>query len=490
MTPQTATFACVLFILWLLVRDAKQHKVSRALWIPLAWAVMVGSRPISYWLDYGNSFGGGDGYIEGSSFDRMLFLGLVLAGTAVLVRRGFNWTRFSRENRWLCVYFLYLCLSTTWSDDPFTSFKRWVKDIGNVIMVLVVLTEQNPIEAVKAFLGRCTFLLVPPSVLLVKYYPYLGRHYDQWTGVASFCGVTTDKNLLGMTLFVCAVSSFWILLGKYDSKARGRFSMESFTYMFMLVMTFWLIVKAQSATAIVCTLLGCVCLVGLRFPVIRSKTRYLRAYSVGIVLTLVVLHFSVNLGGIVTQLLGRNLTLTGRTDIWAELVKEPINPLLGEGFYSFWTGDRVQRISAAFFYELNESHNGYLETYLNTGLLGLALLLAMLASAGTRIQRAVSRGSDFGILQLTLLMTTIYYSLTEAVFDRLNLVWLALLIAAVNYPARTKLIARAPADQIPTGERDPKHIPKLPHFSWHGGPMNVISLTSAADVAGKVDAEP
>lgn len=443
MPPQTATFACVLFILWLLFRDAKQHKVSHALWIPLAWAVIVGSRPISYWLDYGHSFGGGGGYIEDSPFDRMLFLGLLVAGAAVLARRGFNWTRFFRENRWLCVYFLYLFLSTTWADDSLVAFKRWVKDFANVIMVLVVLTEQQPIEAVKAFLGRCAFLLIPPSVLLVRYYPDLGRHYDIWTGVASFCGVTTDKNLLGMTLFVCAVSSFWILLGKYNSKARGRFIKESFAHMLILAMTFWLLVKAQSATATVCTLLGCACLVGFRFPLIRSKARHLWPYSIAIILMLVFLHFSVNLGGIVAELLGRNLTLTGRTDVWATLLNEPINPLVGEGFYSFWTDDRVRRVSAAFFYELNEAHNAYLETYLNSGLLGLALLVAMLVSTGTRIQRAASGGSDFGILQVAFLMTIIFYGFTEAVLDRLDLVWLALLLVVVNCPARAKLIDAA-----------------------------------------------
>src|SRR6267378_890472 len=205
MPQQVALLCCVLFILWLFVRDAKRRKVSFALWIPLAWAFIIGSKPISTWLGYGDTSGGADSYVEGSPFDRMVFLFLIAAGCFVLVKRGINWSRFFRNNRWLCIYFLYLGISALWSDYPFVSFKRWIKDLGNVVMVLVILSEMDPTEAVKAVFVRCAYILVPLSVIFIKYFPDVGRYYNRWTWTFSYGGVTTDKNMLGLTLVVSGI---------------------------------------------------------------------------------------------------------------------------------------------------------------------------------------------------------------------------------------------------------------------------------------------
>ena len=44
-------------------------------------------------------------------------------------------------------------------------------------MVLVILTEKRPYEAVGVILRRLAFLLLPLSVLFIRYYPDLGREY-------------------------------------------------------------------------------------------------------------------------------------------------------------------------------------------------------------------------------------------------------------------------------------------------------------------------
>ena len=44
-------------------------------------------------------------------------------------------------------------------------------------MVLVLLTERHPYEAIGITLRRLSFLLLPASVLFVRYYPDLGRGY-------------------------------------------------------------------------------------------------------------------------------------------------------------------------------------------------------------------------------------------------------------------------------------------------------------------------
>ena len=52
----------------------------------------------------------------------------------------------------------------------------------------------------------------------------------------------------------------------------------------------------------------------------------------------------------------------------------PINPIFGTGFESFWLGKRLEQLQGIFFFFPNEAHNGYLEVYLNLGLMGLFIV--------------------------------------------------------------------------------------------------------------------
>ena len=74
--------------------------------------------------------------------------------------------------------------------------KRWVKELGNPIMALVILTEPRPYEAVGTVLRRLAFLMLPLSVLFLRYYPELGRSYHA-DGSPMFTGVGHQKNDLG-----------------------------------------------------------------------------------------------------------------------------------------------------------------------------------------------------------------------------------------------------------------------------------------------------
>ncbi len=77
-------------------------------------------------------------------------------------------------------------------------------------MVLVVLTDPNTYSAIKRLMSRTAFLLIPLSILLIKYYPDFGRSYNPWDGVSNYGGVTTFKNLLGMTCLICGLGCLWI----------------------------------------------------------------------------------------------------------------------------------------------------------------------------------------------------------------------------------------------------------------------------------------
>jgi exopolysaccharide production protein ExoQ len=203
MPPWIASFIFAIGIagLFILNRD-REVRTSKALWLPVFWLLIAGSRPVSVWLQMGPP-SSPDQYLEGSPLDRTVFLGLLAAGVSVLIARQKTVARFLRANGLFLLFLFYCAASITWSDYPEVAFKRWIKFFGDFVMVLIVLTDLTQFGAIKPVLARVGFVVLPLSVLFIKYYPELDRAYaPHWEGTAFYVGVASDKNMLGMTCLV------------------------------------------------------------------------------------------------------------------------------------------------------------------------------------------------------------------------------------------------------------------------------------------------
>jgi O-antigen ligase len=442
MPPQAAAALFAGFILWMFFRERKRSaSVSAASWLPLIWVAIVGSRPVTLWFGGALSMETPDDYLKGSPIDMMIFLSLIVAGALVLVRRRVNWNTLVAGNTWLFMFFLYWLLSVAWSDYPFVGLKRWIKDLGNLIMVLVILTEVDPIQTVKTVFARCAFLLLPLSVLFIKYYPEFGRYYNPWTWEPVYCGVTTEKNALGCLVMVCGLFLAWEFFGTRWRGPNATPKAEVLSRVLLVLMIFWLLSKANSSTALVCWAMGAAIIYGLRFGWVKRQMRSLGMYSlVGAVMILSIYAIPGVLPALL-ELLGEDPTLTGRTDLWHDLLSQPINPLMGTGYQSFWLGERAEVMWDKYYFHPNQAHNGYIETYLNGGFLGVGCLLVWLAMAGRDIKRDLLSGHDYARVRFAALVIGIFYNWTEAVFNRLSLVWFILLLASVNRPRDTRRLA-------------------------------------------------
>jgi O-antigen ligase len=432
MPPEVALLLTLAFILWLLARDLKARpSLSQALWIPLLWMLIMGSRPMSMWLGVQQNVQ--NFQLEGSPFDRSL--SLVLIGTAllVLIKRRVNLGGLISDNKWLFIFLLYLGISVLWADYPFVAFKRWIQYVANIIIVLVILSENKPIEAVRAVFLRFGFILVPLSVLLIKYFPQLGCYYDPW-GWRGYGGVTTNKNLLGITLLISSLGLFWEMLELHDDQTHARKKIELFPCLLLLGMVAWLYRTANTKTPLLCTLLAAGILVAMRFPRIKGRVRRMEIYVPALALLFVLLNSAFDLTGMFIDALGRDSSLSGRTGIWQRCLSAPINPLLGAGYYSFWLDPaRVDKVSEGFWYKLNEAHNGYIETYLNEGFIGVFLVAAVLIFALRKLKGAVlNEEGVYPALRLAVLVVALFYNYSEAVFDRTNLIWFATLVAIIG----------------------------------------------------------
>jgi hypothetical protein len=193
MPRSLATLLTFAFIFVLLSWDSrKQEGISRALWLPVLWLAIIGSRFVSQWINLGNY-----GNDEGTLIDALYFLTLIIAGMCILIRRGVAVVELIRNNSWLAAFFFYSFLAIMWSDFPFISFKRWIKTLGHPIMALIILTDPHPVNAFQTVMKRCSYLMMPLSVLFIKYYPEYGRGFDFWSGMAYNNGITLQKNSLG-----------------------------------------------------------------------------------------------------------------------------------------------------------------------------------------------------------------------------------------------------------------------------------------------------
>ncbi|MFX1590782.1 MAG: O-antigen ligase family protein, partial [Promethearchaeota archaeon] len=131
---------------------------------------------------------------------------------------------------------------------------------------------------------------------------------------------------------------------------------------------------------------------------------------------------------------GHEETFWGRVALWKGLLNMSTNPLLGSGFESFWLGDRLAEIWENYWWHPNQAHNGYIEIYLNLGLIGLFLLIGVIVSGYKKICKVLLINFDYGRFQMAFLIIATIYNITEAAFKGLGLVWFIFLTIAVECP--------------------------------------------------------
>ncbi|HVN81777.1 MAG TPA: O-antigen ligase family protein [Terriglobia bacterium] len=438
MPPTLALMLWAVLLLVLLRFDpAREPNTSWALWVPVIWISILGSRLPSQWL--GSQVGvAAKALEEGNPIDRTVSLLLILLAIGILLSRSFNWLGFFSRNLALMAFLLFAVVSVAWSDFPLVAFKRWVRDLGNYFVLLVALSDPCPVEAIRTVLRRLSYLLIPLSVVLIKYYPEIGKSWDPWTGIAQYSGVTTGKNMLGALCLVCGLFFFWDTVTRWADRKAPRTRRIIQLNVAFIAMAVWLLELSNSATSSICLVLGC-----LIIAAARSKTAKRRpiVLTLGIPVAIcfyltLAFGFGLDLKDAVAQAVGRDPTLTDRTKIWSFLLSMKINPLLGVGYESFWLGPRLEWFwQNADLGHINEAHNGYLEVYLNLGIVGLFFLGWFVIASYWTISRRFAR-SCLGPLCLSVWAVTLLYSATEAGF-RTGLVWLTFLMGAIGVPERT-----------------------------------------------------
>lgn len=445
MPPKLALLIGTVFVLFAFLYDRKRAvPVSRALWWPTIWYIVVASRPIGVWLSlWGVPLPDGSGdATDGSLIDRMYYGTLTIIGLWILSRRHFNWEAALRLNPWLTAFIAYMALSILWSQYPYVSFKRYIKIIGSIVMALVILTDSQPREAFLAVLRRCLYIHLPMSIICVKYFREIGVEWE-WDGaITAWHGISPSKNVLGQVAMLGVLYFFW--------EVRRRWHEYNWKNLHVLYLLMAAHLLKGSDAAISLTSVS-VCIFALVI-FIWMQSRRSRPYSIRLLaltvfigvtslVTLVLIHSIVMFspdsffGKIITSF-GRNITLTDRTYIWHDVYAAVSNPLLGVGFGGFWIG-RLANIpwNANMTWVLGEAHNGYIETYLQLGLVGGFLLTGVLFSLLPKLLASLVDDFDFGCFRITLFLTIILINITESTYIRGDHhLWLILMVIILQVP--------------------------------------------------------
>jgi O-antigen ligase len=254
------------------------------------------------------------------------------------------------------------------------------------------------------------------------------------------------KGILGE----CAAVAF--LLSLHEMLYRGWRRVLSIV---VIVVTIWLVIVSKSKGSLGLAILA-PCLAGLTL-FIGKKIRI----SPAIVLLLPLIFYAVlsqiNGNSLINRIswhLYGNYTLSGRTDIWNfasfEIARKP---LFGWGYQSFWfVGPGGPSITDApgWIKNMPSAHNGYLDTQLEMGYMGLVLLVTFIIATLHATRRMVDREPERAWLLLTLAVYIILTNVLETTWMRgMEPLWLLFLIVAAEVgrhwqPFRPEPICRDP----------------------------------------------
>jgi exopolysaccharide production protein ExoQ len=438
MAKLIATLCCYIGIagLFWLERD-KKARPSKAVWIPVIYLLIISSRPLSSWLEMAPPEMK-DG-VYSSPFDAAFFSVLLALALIVLLFRRSKVASLLRGNKPILLFYCYAAMSMMWSDIPFVTLKHWTKGIEDVLIILVVVTDDAPVLAIRQIITRAGFLLIPLSVLVGIYYPVWGRRYTKG-GAPEFTGISVQKNQLGQTCLILCLGLLWCLLQAYrdrTSAVRGRRLLAFGTTIGMVA---WLLHKCLSLTSTVCLVLGGVVMLLASRPSKRPKPmRVHLLVATALCIALVPLFVAPSL----VESVGRDTTFSGRTEIWHLLPTMLQNHWLGAGYETFLVGPRLQEMVHTFGYDFQEAHNGYLEVYLNLGWIGVSLFAFLMIDGYRKIVAGMRWDPTSGGLRLAFFVAVLIEGLTEAPFRMMTVTWFALLWAILSVPKEAISLNRA-----------------------------------------------
>jgi len=335
-----------------------------------------------------------------------------------------RWKRFQHglfAGKWVLAVSALAVASTTWSNDPTMTARRSLVLMGTTLFGVYFGSNFDLREQVR-ILTKTFGIIIVLSFYVVMMLPHLGINHDIHGG--SWTGVFTQKNLLGKAMIVAVAA---LLSAKKIIPWPARF-----TFLFGAA---WLLLLSNSRTSQLVLL--AMLLFAPIYQLIRRNGMTVvipTSLAFGIALVAIAGIAATNSDSLL-MVMGRNPTFTGRTEIWKAIWHAITKQmLLGFGFSGFWGGIRGKSadVILTLGWVAKHSHNGFLDIWLDLGVVGLCVFLASYFTALWRAMHLLRRqvGSE-AFWPIHYLAFMILYHITEGPILRQNSIYWALYVSTV-----------------------------------------------------------
>ena len=321
---------------------------------------------------------------ETSVILRLMWLPVYAVTIVLMLARPGAMLRTLSGNLLLILLIGLMAMSVMWSVAPDTTIRRAFALAMSSCFGLWMASRWSWRELI--LLIASTFVLLGlSSALLAIALPSMG--VDHAVHAGAWKGVFWEKNTLGAVMAWGAVSGY----------AASRVDPKHWLFwMGCAVMCIALVLLSTSKTALLSCLLGTGIAIGIalcrRGFGFASLMMFL-GLTGGITIATIMLVAPVE----ALQALGRDATLTGRTDIWGVLIEEIRTvPWTGYGYMAFWTAENgpVFWVRQATNWDVPTAHNGWIEIALAIGFPGVALTALVYLQAFKRGVGRLFRGPE------------------------------------------------------------------------------------------------
>ncbi|HEY0835676.1 MAG TPA: O-antigen ligase family protein [Azospirillum sp.] len=360
-----------------------------------------------------------------SSGVMILFAGIYVVILALVMSRPWVAARIATISPLLSALVLLTFVSALWSLFPDVTLRRALALLFTTVFG-VYLAVRWPMEETVAMLVTALGLLVLLSFVFVAALPEVG--IDQNIHRGAWKGVFFQKNVTGRMMVWLILGLLWLGWIGYGPRLL-RWG--------MLALAVVLLVMCRSGTGLLAS--GLVFGVMVAARLLRGEARALVPVVAGAAFAVVVIGVSAATNyKDVLFMLGRDATLTGRTELWAHtwyMLQDQF--VLGYGFGAYWYDAFGPASVFIHDWGINQAHNGWLELLLDVGLPGLVLMLLLVGRLILGSLALARYGGERGAREAAWILAVtcgvLAISMSESVFlERHSLNWVVLTIALVR----------------------------------------------------------
>jgi O-antigen ligase len=329
------------------------------------------------------------------------FYGLIGLGLILSARE--SWRAVLRSP-WLVLLAILAIVSAAWSIDPELSFRRGIAVLATTLMGVYMAARLDWMTALRllAVVWLCLMLASFIAGIAAPGFAVMSEiHPGAWMGGWG------EKNALGGH---AARASFLFAFLAWRDPAHRR------AWAIGLIFSLALVLLSRSATSLLGAMLG-LGVIGSAWWMLKGRRHALALVWGGVAgLGLLVLIYA-TAPGILLGLIGKDETLTGRTDIWIELAAAiDQKPALGYGYLAFWGLDSEPRywLEKAVAWDAPSGHNGWLDLAISLGLVGVAIFaIDVLVTAWRSI--VLAQRSPAGVFAIGFLAQFMLFAMSESI---------------------------------------------------------------------------